>query len=227
MSAGAVLVHGAFHGPWCWERVGAHLDAAGVRWLAPELYRDSFDDDVAAITDAIDELRSDGPVLVAGHSQGGAHITALRADQVDRLVYVTAIMADAEAGGPTDPAGGIDPAFFSVMRAEGDTMYLDLDGVAEVFYNTCSPADAAWATSLLRPQPSRGSLLAEDPAWRQVPTTYVVCEQDRILTPDYQRRCAALVERTVVLDTDHSPMLCAPAELAAVLSADLASLDGR
>src|SRR5438067_4633376 len=88
-----VLVHGAWHGAWCWEKVVPSLDANGFATTTFDLPLTSYDDDVKAATDALDGV--DGPVVLCGHSYGGAVITAAgHHPAVTHLVYLTAFACD-------------------------------------------------------------------------------------------------------------------------------------
>src|SRR5580692_10980288 len=89
-----VLVHGAWHGAWCWDRVVAELDRRDVKSTAVELPLSGFEDDVAAAREAIEAA---GPgAVVCGHSYGGLVISAAAsgAPSVARLIYLAALMAE-------------------------------------------------------------------------------------------------------------------------------------
>jgi pimeloyl-ACP methyl ester carboxylesterase len=90
--AGVVLVHGAWHGAWCWDGVVDELTAADVPVTAVELPLTSLDDDVAAARHAISH--QGGDVIVLGHSYGGLVISeaASGMSEVSRLVYLAALM---------------------------------------------------------------------------------------------------------------------------------------
>jgi pimeloyl-ACP methyl ester carboxylesterase len=88
------------------------------------------------------------------------------------------------------------------------------------FYNKCDPEVAAEAASRLRPT-AIGCVadLGRGEPWRQIPTTYVVCENDLVMAPEYQAHMARNASEVVALPTDHSPFLAAPRQLAEVLAA--------
>src|SRR5204863_8173715 len=90
-----VLVHGAWHGAWCWDKVVALLEKQGIDVETFDLPMTSFEDDVAATTAALD--RVDGEIVLCGHSYGGAVITnAGNHPNVRTLVYLTAFACDAD-----------------------------------------------------------------------------------------------------------------------------------
>jgi pimeloyl-ACP methyl ester carboxylesterase len=87
-----VLVHGAWHGAWCWEKVTPQLDEAGVAWMAVDLPFTSFEDDVAATRAAIDS--AGGPVVLCGHSYGGAVITEAGGHELNRPDLIAELLVD-------------------------------------------------------------------------------------------------------------------------------------
>jgi len=237
-----VLVHGAFHGAWCWAGLQAELDRRGVPSLAVDLpghgvSTEPLTDlhgDAEAVTRVLQRLGGDDMVLV-GHSYGGAVISqADLGGQVSRLVYLAAIVPDAgedpaavmaafpNPPKPAPPAGsggagsGGGGAFF--VRQPDGTLAADASRGPGIFYNTCTPAQAAAALARLCPQ--RAATFKQPLTranWRSVPSTYVKCLQDKAVPPAAQDQQAERCSELVSIDTDHSPFLCAPATLADLL----------
>ena len=218
--ATVVLVHGAWHGAWCWEQVTPRLDGPYVLVDNPSVSRSdaTLADDVANVRRALDAI--DGPVVLVGHSYGGAIISEAGVhDAVRHLVYVTAfaldvdesVMQNALEGGA---AGPLDDA----LRFDGDVVTLEPGGAIAAFYHDCGDAVARDAVARLRPQ-AIGALsgTARAAAWRQKPSTYVVCTDDRALSPALQRSAAARVRDVVEVDASHSPFLSRPDALADLL----------
>ncbi len=147
-----VLVHGAWHGAWCWEKVVPLLDDAGVSAVAVELPLTSFADDVRAVTSALDAA-GDGAVL-CGHSYGGAVITqAGNHPATTHLVYLAAFACDEgespAATAPDTPMPSTDLA--DALRIDDGWATLAPDRVIAGFYHDCDPADADAALARLRP----------------------------------------------------------------------------
>jgi pimeloyl-ACP methyl ester carboxylesterase len=235
-AATLVLVHGAWHGSWCWERLLPHLKEAGIavrsvdlpsvlRGARPNSAGDSkrsdrpigLRDDADAVRAVIESL--EGPIVLCGHSYGGMVISlAASRDRVTRLIYLCAFMP--EPGQSLVAIGG--NASWVRMLDDGMTLP-DLSQAGEVFYNDCDAATREWAISRLAPQSS--SAFVEPvalPAWREVPSTYLVCARDGAVPPDLQRTVfAPRAARTIELDTGHSPFLSQPAALAQALAASL------
>ena len=221
-----VLVHGAFHGAWCWEPVRSALDERGVANLAPNLPLTGLDIDAATVAAMLDAV--DGPVVLCGHSYGGMVISraASGRSDVERLVYLCAVqVADDE-----EMSTIMQPTMLMEHLVPGDdgAMSVDPDFAAACFYHDCDPADAAAAVAQLRPMsvgigPSAGADADVPPAaWLTIPSTYVVCTDDRTVHPDTQRAMAQHATDVVTWDTSHSPMLSRP-ELVADLLAELAA----
>ena len=232
MSTTVVLVPGAWHGAWAWDRVTPLLTAAGVSSVAVDLpgrgpgggRLGGLHADSAALTLELD--RQDSVVLV-GHSYGGAVITeAGDHPAVAHLVYVAgfpirpdescARAAEAEVEAldlrvDTDLGSGFVPG------ADG-TVNLDPAVAQSCLYDDCDEATAQWALERLGPQ--RLASLSDSPtrvAWRTRPSTYVVCAADRTVHPELQRVLARRCTSTVEWPTGHSPFLSDPKRVADLL----------
>ncbi|WP_330262864.1 alpha/beta hydrolase [Streptomyces griseorubiginosus] len=208
-----VLIHGAWHGAWCWDGVVAELQQRGVEATAVELPLTGFAADLAAARSAIQAAGSHA--IVVGHSYGGRVITqAATGLPVARLVYVAAYLGD--------PREADVPAISSLLAAsllfDGLEMRVDPQAAAAVFYgDTDAQAATAWVARL-RPMPlEQPSVSDTEPAWRLTPSIYLVCTNDQALPPVSQREMAAHASEVVEWPTDHSPFLTRPAELAELI----------
>jgi pimeloyl-ACP methyl ester carboxylesterase len=214
-----ILVHGAFHGGWCFEPLVPELAARGIDAVAPDLPLTSLLDDAAAVTEVLD--RADGPVTLLGHSYGGAVVTmAGTHPAVERLVYLTAMAPDDGEPASSGPVE-IGEEFLAAFRmTPAGLPEVDPARATDIFYPDAEPTAAAAFAALLRPGAVGGADLVERAAWHDKPATYVVCDADPILLPHAQRAIAARIGATVVeMSGDHSPFLARPAELAALLAA--------
>jgi pimeloyl-ACP methyl ester carboxylesterase len=235
--ASYVLVHGSWHGGWCWHRVVAGLERSGHRVLAPDLLslgRDftpyasvtlsAWADQIAALVRAEDE-----PVVLVGHSRGGIVISEVAEripQRVRGLVYVTAFLLE---NGQTlqDIAGQDDESLVlpSLVLAE-DLLSASFRETAarDAFYGQCSEEDVVLALSLLRPEPMAPiatPVRTTTERFGRVPRVYIECDADRAISLAMQRRMqSALPCRTrITLRSDHSPFLsCAPELTVALLS---------
>jgi len=216
MTHTVVLVHGAWHGAWCWDKVVGGLSARGVPTVAVELPFDGLDADAAEARQAI--ARAGAGAVVVGHSYGGAVISqaASGLGNVGHLVYLCAFMT-----GEDDDIGALMAKYPSPlmphMRVVDGRTVVDPAGAVDAFYGDCSKADVDAALARLRSIP--GVTLAGDkrPAWRDVPSTYVVCTEDRAIPPGAQRDMAAHATHVVEWPTSHSPFVSQPQRVVELL----------
>jgi pimeloyl-ACP methyl ester carboxylesterase len=233
MTTTLVLVHGGFHGAWCWARVTELLGQRGVPLVAVDLPSSGdnavppgdLHTDAGAVVDAVEAVH--GPVVLAGHSYGGAVITeAGRERNVEHLVYLTAFACDT---GESPSATAVDEnlpfADFNdalVFSEDATTISFSPESARETFYHDCDRADADAAAVQLRPiNVLCVTTPATSPAWRVKPSTYIVCTEDKALHPAMQRHLAERCTQSVEWPTAHSPFLNRP-DLVAALLADLA-----
>ena len=230
-----MLVHGAWHGAWCWERVIALLRSTGVNVVAVDLPGHGADPgplldlhgDATRVRQILDGL--DGPAILVGHSYGGAVITDAGAHPaVSHLVYVCALALD--AGETCASAATSEPDAAGISHEGrpnlGDGLIVDDHGAvtldptvaASCLYNDCDAATVAWALDQLGPHPM--AALQQSPAsiaWQSKPSTYVVCSNDMAIHPDLQRILAGRCTTSVEWESDHSPFLSRPEALADLL----------
>jgi pimeloyl-ACP methyl ester carboxylesterase len=227
-----VFVHGAlvFDGEWWWHRMVEPLAALGLGsravelptcvtspGVSPEAPGDLYAD-ADAVRAALDE--EDEPLVLVGHSFGGMVITDAAADHenVAHLVYVTSVMPErdetlASLGGGREPGPWLDP------RPEDGTMGVKAELLPGAFMQDCDEEAIAGALERLTRQPL--AAFGQSPrgvAWREKPSTYVVCADDRATPPEAQREYARRADRMVELPTDHHPMLSRPDLLAGVIA---------
>jgi pimeloyl-ACP methyl ester carboxylesterase len=225
LSAAVVLVHGAWGGSWCWERVVPLLEERGVHAVAvdlPSVGADGGDPadlstDARAVAAALDAI--DGPKLLCGHSYGGMVVTAAAAGRSDvvRLVYLCAFMPDVGESLFTLTGGRAAP-WIDILddgRSIPNTDYTRAHGYAD-----SDEATREAAIARLRPQvtaPFTGAI--EVAAWRSIPSTYVVCSEDASLPPEVQRDVfGARADEVVELVASHQPYFSQPAVVAGLLA---------
>lgn len=213
-----VLVHGAWHGSWCWDAVVAELAAKGVEVEAIELPLTSYQDDVEVARQAV-AAAGEGAV-VCGHSYGGLVISAAAADQpgVARLVYLCAFMTD-EGEDPFVLSADDPPLILSALVFDDRGMTVDPAQRHQVFYADSDPSVVDQIAPKLRPMPAGESwLLPGPPAWKKAPSTYVVCSKDNAIPPSLQRTMSTHATDVVEWDNDHSPFLNRPGDVADLLA---------
>ncbi|MEU7585830.1 alpha/beta hydrolase [Micromonospora sp. NPDC049230] len=215
-----VFVHGACvrGGEWWWSRVADALGADGLDSVAVRLpscgeVAGAASDFAGDVAETRRVLREVGPAVLVGHSYGGVVATeAADAGEVTHLVYVSSFLPDVGQAladlGPTEPAPYLD-------FAPDGTFGVRRESVRELFLQDCDEQAVEGAVARLTRQDA--SVLAapvRHAGWRHLPSTAVVCAEDRATPPALQRSQAARATRTVELPAGHHPMLSHPRLLA-------------
>ena len=212
-----VFVHGAFHGPWCWDEIVARMESPDVVCRCVELYRGGLAEDAGVVRGEIDSLAEDGcSVVVVGHSLGCVSLSHLAPEGIAHAVFLAGPVA---GPGLPDVQEAVEADFSTSMNTGTDgTISIDAALAREIFYHDCDPEMADWAIGKLRPNLAYGPLPRPGPPlYETVPSTYLWCEHDRAVLPKYQREIARKMRYSEGFATGHSPMLAAPDELSAAL----------
>jgi pimeloyl-ACP methyl ester carboxylesterase len=216
------LVHGSWHGGWCWQPLVEELTGRGHAAVAPDLPITDPAAGAVAYADAVLAALPAEEVVLVAHSLAGlvAPLVAAAAP-VRRVVYLAAMLP--EPGRSVDDRARAGQRMTRRGIGRGQTVHDDgstsfrPDAAVELLYPDSPPERAAWAVAQLRRQHWR--VTAEPspvPAALASPATYVLCTDDRIIDTDWARAAApGLVE----LPGDHTPFLARPAELADLLVA--------
>ncbi|MEO8444150.1 MAG: alpha/beta fold hydrolase [Gammaproteobacteria bacterium] len=230
--ATVVLVHGAWHGGWCWLHLAPLLRARGHEVLAPDLPGHGSDrGDPGAQTLATyarkvgDVVRaSGGDVVLVGHSLGGLVISAVAEEmpeQLRRLVYVTAFLPrDGDSLVricSADPDNPLNAA--SLRTPDGKCVTVDPARLEELFYADCPSDNLAFAAAHVGPEPIAAMFQAVQVTaerFGRVPRAYVHCSRDVVLPLFLQEQMVAAspCEKVLTLPTGHSPFFAAPKQLA-------------
>ena len=214
-----VLVHGAWADGSSWSRVIPLLQARGLHVVAVHLPFTSFVDDVATDKRALAPL--DGPVLLVGHSYGGAVITEAGNDpKVARLVYVAAYAPDQGQSAfnlATDPRYATPIAEELVQDEFGLT--LTRKGIRHDFAQDLSDVEKDVLFATQAPWSFASALgVVGSPAWKVKKTWFIVSDRDRAISPDLQRLEANRMHAmTITLPTSHVSMLADPYNVATVI----------
>ncbi len=215
--ATAVLIHGAWHGPWCWDKVVTGLEARGVPTLCVDRRRgdplrgaDDLDENEQLVRDQIAEI--DGPIVMMGHSFAGNVMTVapLGDDRIKHLVFLAAMMPDAQGEYP--PGLVAQELIEAIEPVDETSVTVREDAQRAIFYGQCSDEDVAMAQAALVPDDAHGptSKIPRALAYEQIPSTFVVCTDDHALLPDPQRVQAKRLDTVVEWSTDHSPFFSRP-----------------
>ena len=220
-----VLVHGAYHGSWCWDQLRAELDRSGHTSTAVDL---PCDDPDAGAERYVDEVihaipRHAAAVVLVGHSLAGLTIpVAASRTRAAMTIYLCAWMPvpglsfDAQRA---DVATRFEPSKPAVENPDGSASWPE-EGAIETFYHDCAPDVAIAAARRLRPQFWRITQeVTPLRQWPAVPTAYILCAEDRAVSRAYSIQAARrqLGIEPVELPGGHSPFLSRPRVLAQAL----------
>jgi len=214
-----MLIHGAWHGSWCWDFVEKGLINEGVETHSINLPFTGVEDDIASVSNAIDEI--DNQVILLGHSYGGIVISgaAEAKRNVDQLIYLSAILLKAGES----------------MQLDGSKIQIDVDenlissvkknAAIQAFYADVDPNLAEASIELLRPFPIVAGSKGIGEAWREKHSTYIICREDEAIPPELQYDMAKKADKIIEWECGHSPFLSKP-NLVIDFLLDLASSPG-
>src|ERR671919_709919 len=213
-----VLVHGLWADGSSWSKVIPILQNAGHKVIAVQLPAHSLADDVETIKRSIDLVC--GPVTLVGHSFGGFEITnaAYNNPNVTGLVYVSAFAPDeGESAVNFVPVESLPPGLLVVDS--GGFAYLNPQMFPQAFAQDVNTTEAEILAAVQKP--AHQSLFTEKsgpPAWKQLPTWFVVSENDRIIPPDAERMFAQRMNATTIsLNSSHASLVSHPNEIAQLI----------
>jgi pimeloyl-ACP methyl ester carboxylesterase len=238
-----VLVHGSWHGPWCWEKLAPLLRAEGHEVTAVDLQGGvpPAQLDLAAyvrrIIDALDAQNA--PAVLVGHSSGALSASQAAEDRPDKVRSLVLLSAFVAANGEAhrnlvgaDPEQKLSPVLRVDFRP-GTKLPLQTrldvanpEAVKLALYNDCSDADARAAIARLVAEPAAPSaqpLRLTPERFGRVDKVYIHCSLDNAISLGRQRQFAAKwpLRRSLMLESGHSPFLSMPARLAQMLSTEL------
>ena len=215
-----VLVHGAWADGSCWSGVIERLQADGYHVTAPQFPLTSTADDVARLRQVLN--LQDGPTIVAGHSYGGQIMTALGTDapNVAGLVYIAAFGLDqGESLGALLSQGPTPPALAHLFTDKQGFIWQQQDDFVQHFAADVDPVRAKVLHAVQ--QPTAGSTFSTAmgvPAWKSLPSWYLIAGQDQAIPPDAQRMFASRMgAATSEIPSSHLLMVSHPDEAAQLI----------
>lgn len=214
-----VLVHGSTHAGRAWDWVRAELERQQQVVITPVLPADEPDAGAGRYADAIlDSMPDGGPAIVVAHSAAGWFLPIVAAQRpVKRMVFLAAVV----------PRVGM--SFLDLMQAEPDMLNPAwigkdprIEAVANEFlFHDCTPDKLAFAHATIRVIQARGAMVETYPLkrWPYVPSSYIVCAEDRTIRPGWSRRIARsqLGIEPIEIEGGHCPYISRPEELARLL----------
>ncbi|SKU31973.1 alpha/beta hydrolase [Mycobacteroides abscessus subsp. abscessus] len=223
-----VLVHGFWGGAAHWGNVIVELRDRGYRDLhAVEMPLTSLSDDAVRTQQMVKQIA--GPVLLVGHSYGGAVITeAGDLPNVAGLVYVAAFAPDAGES-PGQISAQLAPAAAENLAPDSDGyLWIKQDKFRESFAQDL-PEDEAFIMAVTQKAPLASTFgdPVTSPAWKVKPSWYQVSTQDRMIHPDNERKMAQRMSprQTIELPASHASLASQPTAVADLIDAAAASID--
>lgn len=222
-----VLIHGAWHGAWCWEKVVPLLKQAGHEVFAPDLPGHGQDKTplqeitlnhyVNSVCALIDEINS--PIILVGHSMAGIVISQVaehRSYTIQKLVYLAAFLPRDGESMFTVAQGQPTTRFVKMMKKDSakNAFYFPAKGFKSFAYHQCDKElfeniEPRFAVEPLLPCDTAVRLT--EPNFGQIPRVYIECEEDKALLLASQQKIHARMPCTVLrLGSDHSPFYSDP-----------------
>lgn len=224
-----VLVHGFWGGAAHWSKVIVELARKGYDDLhAVELPLTSLLADAGRLRKMVDQ--QPGPVLLVGHSYGGAVITeAGTRSNVAGLVYIAAFAPDAGES-PGGISQALPPAAIANLAPDSDGyLWIKAEKFHESFCQDLG-ADEALVMAVTQKAPIAATFgnAITSPAWKQKPCWYQVSSADRMINPENERRMAERMNprRIMTLDAGHASLASRPAEVAALIDEAAVAVGG-
>jgi pimeloyl-ACP methyl ester carboxylesterase len=217
-----VLVHGAWADGSSWSPVIERLQADGYHVTAPQFPLTSLADDVARLRQVL--ALHDGPTVIAGHSYGGQVMTALGTDapNIVGLVYIAAFGLDeGESLGGLLAQGPPAPALAHQIVDDEGFAWLPEDDFVNYFPDHIDPAKSRVLYAVQQPlSVSAFSDVMTAPAWKSLPSWYLVAQADQALPPDAQRMFANRMGATTAeAPSGHLAMVSHPADVVKLIEA--------
>jgi pimeloyl-ACP methyl ester carboxylesterase len=214
-----VLVHGAWADGSSWSRVILELNQSGIAVTAAPIPLTTLDDDVDAVKRAIDRI--EGPIVLAGHAYAGGVIGAISHPRVRALVYIAALAPD-----ENETVADVfyrNPPHAQAPELKPDDqgwIWLPDNAFRAAFAQNASAEDHALLAAVQRPiatpciqQP------VPRPGWKDLPTWYLIAEEDRMINPGTQKFMAKRMNASTRTHTvDHAPLITQPHAVAAILA---------
>jgi pimeloyl-ACP methyl ester carboxylesterase len=212
-----VLIHGAWGGEWCWRDVGSELTRRGAIWTALDLPSSTLGahpttylaDDAREVSEI---ARLEGPVVLVGHSYGGAVITEAAPDipNLERLIYVAALVPELGQSASELARSGPRTLLDEAIEVHGDVLGINRELAAKALYHDCPDDVAQWATSQLSTQTIASFRSPRGAYDVDVPSYYIKCTNDRAIDPELQELMSARCNEVATLESGHTPLLSQP-----------------
>jgi pimeloyl-ACP methyl ester carboxylesterase len=204
------------------------LIASGHKVAAASLPLTSFDADVAAVERTLE--RAAGPIVLVAHAYAGAVIAATRNERVEALVYIAALAPDeGETVGDVFSRASPHPRAPKLVPDSHGLLYLPEPAFAEAFAPNATPEQQALLAAVQRPiAPACITTRVGRPRWRDLPSWFLIAEQDYMILPETQRFMAQRMRaRMRAEEVDHMPLVTAPTPVVEIIREAIANTGAR
>ena len=230
--ATVVLVHAAWADASSWNKVIPSLQRKGLEVVAAQIPLTSLSDDAATLRRFL--KRVSGPVVLVGHSYGGAVITTAASGNpnVKALVYVAAMAPDeGETVGELLHRAAPHPSAPALVPDEDGLLWMSAKGFADAIAHEGSAADALLMAATQKPIAIKcvQEQMTQE-SWKEKPSWFLVAERDRMIAPETQRFMADRAgSHVLAMEVDHTPLASAPAGVVEIITeaVDAVAHDGR
>jgi len=224
-----ILVHGAWADGSSWSAVIEDLQAKGYKVTAPQFPLTSLADDVARLRQVL--ALQDGPTILVGHSYGGQIITALGTDAPDvaGLGYIAAFGLDeGESLGALLSQGPTPPALAHQVVDKRGFVWLPEDDFVNHFAADVGPVKARVMYAVQQPLAATGfNEVMGVPAWKSLPSWYLITTDDQALPPAAQRLFAKRMGATVIeVPSSHLPFVSHPRDVVKLIETAAEAISG-
>jgi pimeloyl-ACP methyl ester carboxylesterase len=223
-----VLAHGAWADGSSWSKVIAQLRSKGIHAVTVPVPLTSFAEDVAALERTLE--RVEGPVILVGHAYAGAVIGATHDPKVEGLVYITALApAEGETVADVFYRNPPHPQAPTLAPDSHGLIWLPTEAFATAFAPNASAEEQAILAATQRPiSPASITVPVGRPLWQDVPTWYLLAEQDRMIVADTQRFMAERMKAQISAHpVDHTPSVTAPGPVVDLILAAVHAIGTR
>jgi pimeloyl-ACP methyl ester carboxylesterase len=223
-----MLVHGAWADGSCWSKVILLLEAKGYKVTAAQIPLFSLENDIEVTRRLLSNLPT--PTVLVGHSYGGAVITgaATAAPQVKALVYITAFGLDeGESLESLSKQGPPSPGSTAIEPDANGFLWINRDKFHDSFAGGATADEAAVMAAAQKPLSFAAFSGKEtSPAWKTLPSWYLVCTEDKMIPPPAQEFLAKRMNATVrSVASSHCPFVSHPDAVADIIALAAESLN--
>ena len=223
--ANFVLLHGAWHGPWCWHKVEPMLTSQGHKVICPTLPCQKHVG-LSAYTQQVETIISNisQPIVLVAHSMSGliaCNLSNKALNKISRIIFIAAYATNENTSLIKIIDELSEPSIPEDCLETSGNIITTKPNIKNIFYNTCSKLDADSSFNMLVPQSFKAlsSVIKVKSELLRVDTSYIVCSNDKAISKASQETMANQIgAQTVKIGSCHSPFLSQPDKIAALIS---------